>query len=541
VTSAIEPGCVREIVASALACGAREIGGPLSGREEALARACGAASPSSVRRLRSAIRDGDDPLGNSYVQTLGVDARRRAGTYYTSGAIVDAMVGWAFERHVDRFIDPGCGSGRFSVAAVKRDRGIAVVAIDSDPVATLIARASLAAMGARRARVLNGDYLTARIPRIDGRSAFVGNPPYVRHHRLASATKRRGAALAMRLGYRVSALAGLHALFYLATLAKHGRNGDVGSFVTSAEWLDTRYGSILREIFVNGLGGSALALFDAQARPFDDAMTTAAIATFELGRNEPSARIARIADARVDLSAGVALPRSTLAASQRWSELTRGTRTVKSRQRLGSLFRVSRGQVTGANDFFVMPRERARARGIERFCVPVIASAKEIFGCGGVLRDDGERFVALEIGSETRIHEHEHLLAYLREGEAAGIHARYVSGKRRPWYCVRYPRPPAVATYMARQPPCFALNPDGLGLLNIAHGLYPRSAMSERELHEAIERLNSARYGFAGGGRTYHGGLEKFEPREMENLALPRRLSGGAPRTAQRDGFIRSE
>jgi hypothetical protein len=74
---------------------------------------------------------------------------------------------------------------------------------------------------------------------------------------------------------------------------------------------------------------------------------------------------------------------------------------------------------------------------------------------------------------------------------------------------------------MARQAPRFARNPDGVALLNIGHGIHPRVEMTAEELDELASALNEARAGFAGSGRTYHGGLEKFEPREMEALLIP--------------------
>jgi hypothetical protein len=88
---------------------------------------------------------------------------------------------------------------------------------------------------------------------------------------------------------------------------------------------------------------------------------------------------------------------------------------------------------------------------------------------------------------------------------------------------VQFPRPPIVATYMARGAPCFARNPDELGLLNVVHGLYPRRPLDEATLERVVASLNARRESFIGRGRTYQGGLEKFEPREME--ALPLELS----------------
>jgi len=40
------------------------------------------------------------------------------------------------------------------------------------------------------------------------------------------------------------------------------------------------------------------------------------------------------------------------------------------------------------------------------------------------------------------------------------------------------------------------------------------------ELTALTQTLNDARAGYVGRGRTYHGGLEKFEPREMEALPV---------------------
>jgi hypothetical protein len=72
---------------------------------------------------------------------------------------------------------------------------------------------------------------------------------------------------------------------------------------------------------------------------------------------------------------------------------------------------------------------------------------------------------------------------------------------------------------MARRPPAFVRNPSGARHINIAHGLYPREALTEAAL-EALAawlRVNVAQ----SSGRTYAGGLTKFEPKELERIVLP--------------------
>ncbi|HEX5416278.1 MAG TPA: class I SAM-dependent methyltransferase, partial [Chloroflexota bacterium] len=85
---------------------------------------------------------------------------------------------------------------------------------------------------------------------------------------------------------------------------------------------------------------------------------------------------------------------------------------------------------------------------------------------------------------------------------------------------------PIVASYMARQAPRFAVNPDGLAIVNVVHGIYPNESLTSAQLGSVVAALNDRRESHRGNGRVYHGGLEKFEPREMEMLRIPMRIVG---------------
>jgi hypothetical protein len=443
------------------------------------------------------------------------------------------MIDWVMARHPERIIDAGCGTGRFAGAAVRRDVSLPVVAIDLDPLATLLTRATLAVLNARNATVLQADYTRMRLPPIAGRTGFIGNPPYVRHHDLSPELKAWAFANARRLGRRASGLAGLHSYFFLST-ALNAKPGDIGCFVTSAEWLDVNYGSLIRGLFLDGLGGRSLHVIRPQAVPFADAMTTAAIACFEVGSAPAEVRlhlIEAVPHLR-SLDAGDSISRAELARANRWTPFLRrvdGPAAESDFIPLGALVHVHRGAVTGANGFFVLTRERANALGIDQWCRPVISRAEEIFLSGGIVRDSAERKVLLDLPPTIDRAACPYLDAYLRLGEQPRdgqppISEGYIARHRQPWWVVRAATPPVVATYMARQPPAFALNPDRLAIINIAHGLYPRVEMTDGQLTTLVDVLNQDRESFRGMGRTYHGGLEKFEPREMEGLPVPARL-----------------
>jgi adenine-specific DNA-methyltransferase len=511
----------------AIDLGAEHVGGPLSATEEHLvaqAKTLPVSDGLAVAEARKRIEAGGDPLGQVFCTLRTPLERRPQGQFFTPMAIVEPMLTWALAAGPTRFVDPGCGSGRFAAAAVRRDPKLAIVAVDLDPLATLLTRATLAVLEARNALVICGDYLTTAVPPHDGVTAWVGNPPYVRHHALKPETKTWAVQAAQKVGYRISGLAGLHALFFVATVI-HGKAGDVGCFVTSAEWLDVGYGSIVRNLFTNGMGGRALDLVDPRAVPFEDAMTTALITCFELGRAAGDVAIHLVdrTEELTRLEGGRLVPAAEMARQPRWSDLFRATRRQAHGGRtLGDIARVHRGFVTGGNEFFVMTRAEAASRGLTNWVKPAITAASEILDSDGVIHDSPELRVVLDLPADFDRTAHPDVDAYLRRGESAGVDQRYITTHRKPWWHIGIGRPaPIVASYMARQAPKFALNPDGLALLNIGHGIHPREPMTGEQLSALTEALNAGRAGFAGTGRTYHGGLEKFEPREMEALPIP--------------------
>ncbi|MEX2238726.1 MAG: N-6 DNA methylase [Dehalococcoidia bacterium] len=510
----------------ALDIGALRVGGPLSTKEAELVDRSGTLpeSPAALlEAIRDAIHEGKDPLGTRLLGARDAVERRSLGSFFTPEPIADAMVASVLGAQPTTIVDPGCGSGRFLVRAALKERRIKLVGVDIDPVATLVTRAALSLLDVDDVRIHNGDFRQIELT-ASGKTAFVSNPPYVRHHEIDEEGKRWADEAARRLGLRISGLAGLHVHFFLAT-ALLSQPGDIGCFITSAEWLDVNYGEFLRQLLTKQLRLTSLHLLDPLARPFHDAMTTAVITCFQAGSQNDKVRL-QFAASPSDLhdlpSKGWPQSIASLASANRWTQqLTPRSPWERDTTRLGQLFRVHRGDVTGANGFFILSRTEAQERGVERWCRPAITSAEEILSGEGVVRDTAERRLLLDVPRELDRSLHPSLDAYLRLGEPTGISGKYVTSHRRPWWSLNPKKPaPIVASYMARRAPVFALNPDGLALVNIAHGLYPVVELDEVELARFVELLNGQAFNFRGHGRTYHGGLEKFEPGEMENLRL---------------------
>lgn len=267
------------------------------------------------------------------------------------------MMVWADLRsRPSRVIDPGTGSGRFLMAAGRRFEGAQLIGIESNPVAATIARANLAVAGlADRSEIRVQDYRSANLPSISGQTLFAGNPPYVRHHLIDRDWKKWLLCTAKKYDCSASALAGLHAHFFLAT-AEFTRAGDVGVFITSAEWLDVNYGRLIRELFLSHLGGSNLQIIEPTALPFPGVAATGVISGFRVGEKPSSICLNRVEtlDALGSLDTGRQVRRERLENANRWTPLSRTP--VQKREgfvELGELCRVHRGQVTGANQVWI--------------------------------------------------------------------------------------------------------------------------------------------------------------------------------------------
>jgi adenine-specific DNA-methyltransferase len=480
---------------------------------------------SDIRQLRALIVDGADPLGDAFCRVRSPQVRRPLGATYTPDAIVNAMVAWAGQHpHPRRVIDPGAGSGRFLLAAGREFPAAELVAVEIDPLAALLARANITAAGmAGRAAVVVDDFRLFRPGPGTGPTLYIGNPPYVRHHQLGPDWKDWLVQTARQWGKEASQLAGLHVHFFLATLDQAAK-GDVGCYITSAEWLDVNYGSLVRGLLLDGLGGQAIHMLEPTAMPFADAATTGVITCFTVGSQPRSLRLRRYqqVDQLGRLNGGRPLRRERLAEARRWTPLLRAAPKVPDGHiELGELCRVHRGAVTGANSVWVRTAAEADLPAAVLFAS--VTRARELFTAGEELRSQLGLRVVVDLPVDLDVFDSEErrrIERFLRVAKRAGAADGYVARYRKAWWSVGLRSPaPILATYMARRPPAFVRNLVGARHINIAHGLYPRQPVTPLVLDRLATALRTSV--LLARGRTYAGGLTKFEPREMERLPVP--------------------
>ncbi len=481
--------------------------------------------PRELQNYRRHILRGNDPLGNAFTRIREAQERRKSGAVYTPNTIVRSMIGWvAHQASPIRIVDPGAGSGRFILAAGNVFPNAQLIAIELDPLAALILRANLTVFGfLQRTTIIVDDYRNIELSPCQGLTAFIGNPPYVRHHDIDNGWKTWYSSNFSKLGIKASALAGLHLHFFLKTRLL-ASPGDIGAFITSAEWLDVNYGSSLRQLLVDGLGGLSIHVLEPSIEAFPGTQTTAAITCFRVGAAPEVIRVQAANSVRSlnSLSRGTDVLKERMQTEHKWSTIIRPSRKCPGEIELGELFRVHRGQVTGANNIWIAGNQPVELPASVQF--PTVTKAKDLLDAGALLNkahclrkviDLPPDFSAFNLDEQRQI---ELFLAWAR---TYGADEGYIAKHRKAWWSVGLKSPaPILCTYMARRAPQFSLNLCNARHINIAHGLYPKIELSQEILNSLVGWLNENIK--VNSGRTYAGGLTKFEPKEIERLRIPR-------------------
>jgi adenine-specific DNA-methyltransferase len=177
--------------------------------------------------------------------------------------------------------------------------------------------------------------------------------------------------------------------------------------------------------------------------------------------------------------------------------------------------------VTGANRVWIAGPHSLELPSSVLF--PSVTKAIELFKAGEVLSNTSQLRDVIDIPSDLDVFTHRDRIkieAFLRRARLLGADKGYVAENRKSWWSVGLRAPaPILATYMARRKPAFVRNVAGARHINIAHGIYPREEMT-RDLLDRLCRSLSGAVSLSG-GRTYAGGLTKFEPKEMERILIP--------------------
>ena len=456
------------------------------------------------------------------------DRQKARGAFYTPPELTRFLAHWAIRSPSDRVLEPSCGDGAFLGSIGDRFSGLGAV----DLVDRLVGvereadEADKARALAEGARILTADFFdvdSASLPVLD---AVIGNPPFIRYHGFVGEDRQKGLARARGQGVELTRLASSWAHFVVHSIGFLGTEGRL-ALVLPAELLHADYGQPVRDLLMAHFGSVVIVAFDRMV--FRDAQVDAVL-LLASNDDQRGLRVIRLPDERslVTVDLGAHASRASASPPARWSgsvDFEAGAvyeEAVASRvsESLGAIAGVDIGYVSGANAFFILSREEAASRMLPAAVLtPTIRRPADVPGL--VARDDDTRLL-LDLAGKPKPTT-KHLLAYLAEGEAAGISGHYKCRVRSPWYAVPIPRskPQAFIPYMNHRGPRLIVNDASARSSNLLHGvtLLP-SAPPARALAAAMcssLTLLSAEIE----GRAYGGGVLKLETKEAERVQVP--------------------
>ena len=480
--------------------------------------------------IAQSIRSNPDRFTEIFVELKPHEARRRKGQFFTPKKIANYMVNWVLEGSKGVIVDPGCGSGVFSELLLRKEVD-KVIVIDKDPLCIKMTKARAKLIGRLDAlETFEGDFIDFS-PNgvIDG---IVCNPPYVRHHELDEKYKEKLKKYVDKItGFSFDKLSGLHVHFFVKAVEILVEGGRM-AFITSAEFLDSRYGVPLKRFLYDQFDVEALILFD---EAFEGVMTTSCISLLVKNGGEGRARSIRMIEVRepregMEQAFVKIIEPEDLGFQAKWS-------SYLYRKKLGitsdllvkfpAVAHLKRGIATGGNDFFTFTRKFAKKKGLIEYSCEILKSPKLLTGFTlsrsdlKTLEENGKPTRLLYIDEETQISED--LKRYLQEGESIGVNRSYLCRHRNPWYKVDRRDPPdAFLTYMGRGNPRFIFNEAGALYLNNTHGFYIQEKIDESRKKALLLFLNAFfdKDYVRGYSKRYSGGMFKIEPKDLEETLI---------------------
>jgi adenine-specific DNA methylase len=481
------------------------------------------------------------------MDTATAARRKELGAFYTPPVMAEKLATWALRTPDAKVLDPSVGGLAFLVASAERlaqlgrkpqTVGEHLFGVDLDPLALEAARSDERLRLGGKNLILSDFFEVdpSRLPAVD---ALLGNPPYIRYQGF-NGEGDKARQLAEEKGVSLTRLASSWAPFVVHGSSFITRGGRMGQ-VLPAELLHAQYATEVVEFLRREFGHIAIVVFEERVFPgaleevvllFADDRGAEGLADVQLLSCDNVAEldldlIGAGSRAMVGPTAGRPKLLSQLLPTSTQVLLSELSDRADVRQ-LGTLASVDIGVVTGANEFFVLPK--AKARGIDgSLLMPAVSKAAHV--AGATFTDD-DHLVLLASGAPGLMFaadggsDPSSLRSagdHIRAGEDRGLHRRYKCRIRDPWWALPVPKtgaPDLLLTYCSNDHPRLALNSAGVLNTNTLHGVRCLPGVDPPVL--AAGFVNSlALLSAELVGRSYGGGVLKLEPTEAEAVLLP--------------------
>lgn len=465
-----------------------------------------------------------DRVERGYLDTVGETHRKAFGQFFTHPKVADFMVRWVVDSKYRHVHDPGFGLGAFYDAASRYGIEFTASKVDSR-----VLDYWRNANPNSHIDISREDYLLSWGKTLGN---IVCNPPYMRFQ------KFKNSDLALHrfeeeLGIKLSGYTNSASAFLVKSLSELEPSGRL-AYIMSLEFLNTGYGTLIKERLIDGAHLSAIISLDCEKEVFPDSITSAGIVLYDSSARYPGVRFftaksIESLDSILSESPVSEIPYSQLNPSDKWLTYFEDDLISVSSEKsitLDYYGRFTRGIATGANEFFVLRHsDAARLELDDSDLTRIITRSSQIrkpfftdADHSDLMRSDEPALLFSPNGSLS-----DKSRDYIQFGERQRFHQRFLTNSRNPWYKTesRVPSPLLLGVFArgrfkvarnrssALNLTCFhGFQPNLSGLKYLDHiFLYLTSAIGQE-----IISLSMRRYG---------DGLNKFEPNDLNSALVP--------------------
>jgi len=500
--------------------------------------------PGLLADIETSLADADaaDVLALTYEWVVSGTNRRRLGTFFTPPGLTRHMVAQVdavLDSSPAHVVDPGAGVGAFTLAARRAWPDARVTAVDVNVVTLGLLAARLHHSDDADERHVAFDdrdylaWLAAEWPGLTGGSRLIlGNPPYTRHQQMSAEAKEKARAAAGTL--ISSGLAGLSAYFLAASLLAL-KPDDSLCLLLPGSWCETRYGREIRQwLWHQARREVDIDLFPSRVEVFPGTQVTAMVLTVGPQRNDVQpfrVREADLVDDDVVLGRTVARDRSSACPGTFTGILKDHHVAADGAEPLGDHARIRRGVATGASDFFFLTDDAWTTWGLPPEARrPALIKPAHMLAYNltqdahdGIGKSGKPRWLLDLNDHHGMVADSPEVQAYLAVGVKRGIHERYLTMQRPPWWAVE-----------PVQPPDLFLVPVGKGTHRVIvndleavgsnnfYGIYldNNAPWNPGALADWL-RSDDGQAALRHRARAYQGGSQKLEPKSLRGLMIP--------------------
>lgn len=464
---------------------------------------------------------------------------KKLGQFFTPFSIARFMAKWVISNPKCRTIlDPAVGLGIFFRAILKEaaSNSYQLIGYDIDPQVLKKAITLFQDYKDYDIRLVNRDYMfNDWNNRYDG---IICNPPYQRFQNYGDRNEIL-AEFQSRLGLPLSRLTNLYTLFLLKSVNQLSENGRA-AYIVPSEFLNADYGVFIKRNLIKYKSLKYIIVFDFNESVFDNVITTSCILLFDNSADIKTVEFIAIKslddlaclESQFSLDPNVrtnvkVVSYEDLDAGIKWRVYYQKQNGSKYKNLVPLLTygKVVRGIATGDNDYFTFNEQKQREFEIEdRYLLPCLTKANQASSHFFTqedfekLKTGGKNIYLLNIIDV----ESAAVRRYIQLGEKFGVHTKYLTSHRTPWYAIENRLPaPILVTVFNRAGLRFIRNEANVRNLTCFHCFYLYTfAMEKIDILMAYLMTDVAREIFNDNRREYGNGLGKFEPNDLNNAKV---------------------